>query len=455
MAAQFEDAVVDRVAVDLSSFSAICVHHGGKVVTDRGDGLKMVFESAVEAFRAGMEMQKLARTRTSAEAPGGPQIRHRMGLHFGDVMLVESPSGDDVKVTGHDVNIAARLQEECTPGQICLSNEVYQLVHGRVEVPLRYIGAIEVKNLPNRVRCWSTGWEDSHQARPHTSDRDQEIMRRAVRAARAEIEAEAARRHPSWVPAALAITGFAALMTALVWPYLAPKTPDHHVVSRVAGPTRSDSPAPRPEALRQTFDHDTGADRATMGTAPSKSETRQFPAPGTGDRRQPQDKPVDPEEVKHRLLVSIRSDLRLFDYPAAIAKVKKLEPNTVASDMETTLNSLQTGFEEFSSLLRKTNDQDVKVSPLPLQCDMVCGTEQGGKIIRMLRSGDPSVRKFSYDLWELSAESRMALADALLSAYKDDPAAKDGLVKDWASDPFGGLSESASEETDQGSAPPG
>lgn len=185
-----EEAVINRVSEDLTEFRHLCETHGGRVVTDRGDGLKMVFESPVEALKAALEMQGYARDRTMKEGRAGV-VRHRMGLHFGDVMLVDSPMGDEDKVTGIAVTVAARLEEECTPGQIYYSNEVYEFTKSVMDLPRRYVGPLEVKNLKERVRTWSTGYDDPDLPKPkHFTPQEERLVRQTMTHARREFEYE-------------------------------------------------------------------------------------------------------------------------------------------------------------------------------------------------------------------------------------------------------------------------
>lgn len=209
LSADNEEAVINRVAEDLGEFRRLCQLHGGRVVTDRGDGLKMVFESPVEGLKAAVEMQEHARAKTMREGSEGV-VRHRMGLHFGDVMLVENPDGEP-KVTGNAVNVAARLEEECHPGQIYFSNEVYEFTKGALEVTRRYVGPLEVKNLKERIRTWSTGWEDPDLPKPRNfTPQEERLVRQTVAHARREFEYEQRQRLKAWALAAISLAVIAA-----------------------------------------------------------------------------------------------------------------------------------------------------------------------------------------------------------------------------------------------------
>jgi class 3 adenylate cyclase len=57
--------------------------------------------------------------------PPEKRIEFRIGIHLGDV--VEESDGD---LMGDGVNVAARLEGICEPGQICLSEDAYRQVKG-------------------------------------------------------------------------------------------------------------------------------------------------------------------------------------------------------------------------------------------------------------------------------------------------------------------------------------
>ena len=55
---------------------------------------------------------------------------------------------------GDAVNIAARLEGIAKPGTICLSDDAYRQVKGRLEVEVSDLGAIQLKNIAEPVRAY-------------------------------------------------------------------------------------------------------------------------------------------------------------------------------------------------------------------------------------------------------------------------------------------------------------
>ena len=67
--------------------------------------------------------------------PPDRRIEFRVGVHLGEV--VEEADGD---LMGDGVNIAARLEGVCEPGAICLSEDAYRQVSGRLDMTVADLG---------------------------------------------------------------------------------------------------------------------------------------------------------------------------------------------------------------------------------------------------------------------------------------------------------------------------
>ncbi len=111
----------------------ISVHHG-RIVKRTGDGSVIEFRSVVDAVRCALEVQHAMVERNAGVAPD-KRIEFRIGIHLGDV--VEESDGD---LMGDGVNIAARLEGICQPGAICLSEDAYRQVSGRLDMAVTDLG---------------------------------------------------------------------------------------------------------------------------------------------------------------------------------------------------------------------------------------------------------------------------------------------------------------------------
>jgi adenylate cyclase len=126
--------------------------HRGRIVKGTGDGFIAEFRSVVDAVRCAIDMQNDMVRRNSDVAPE-KRIEFRVGIHLGDV--VEEADGD---LMGDGVNIAARLEGIAQPGAICLSEDAYRQVKGRLDLVANDLGPTQLKNSPSRsgsIRCKS------------------------------------------------------------------------------------------------------------------------------------------------------------------------------------------------------------------------------------------------------------------------------------------------------------
>ncbi len=127
---------------------AIDAHHG-RIVKRTGDGALVEFRSVVDAVRCAIEVQSGMVERNAGLAPER-RIDFRVGVHLGDV--VEEADGD---LMGDGVNIAARLEGVARPGAICLSEDAYRQVKGRLDLPVHDLGPTQLKNIAEPIRVYS------------------------------------------------------------------------------------------------------------------------------------------------------------------------------------------------------------------------------------------------------------------------------------------------------------
>src|SRR5271163_1779961 len=142
--------------------------HSGRVVKRTGDGIIVEFRSVVHAARCAMEVQNGVAERNAGVAPER-RIEFRIGIHLGDV--VEEADGD---LMGDGVNIAARLEGICAPGAICLSEDAYRQVKGRLDLSVSDLGPTQLKNIAEPVRVYSLQVGVAGQAKPATDTKPRE-----------------------------------------------------------------------------------------------------------------------------------------------------------------------------------------------------------------------------------------------------------------------------------------
>jgi TolB-like protein/Tfp pilus assembly protein PilF len=86
----------------------------------------------------------------NAGLPPERRIDFRIGIHLGDV--VEESDGD---LMGDGVNIAARLESIAEPGAICVSEDAYRQVKGRLDLAVSDLGPTQLKNIAEPIRVYS------------------------------------------------------------------------------------------------------------------------------------------------------------------------------------------------------------------------------------------------------------------------------------------------------------
>src|SRR5476649_1172259 len=123
--------------------------HNGRVFKRTGDGALVEFRSVVDAVRCAIEVQNAMIDR-NAGVPEDRRIVFRIGIHLGDV--VEESDGD---LMGDGVNIAARLEGIAKPGAICLSEDAFRQVRGRLDLAVTDLGPTQLKNIAEPIRAYS------------------------------------------------------------------------------------------------------------------------------------------------------------------------------------------------------------------------------------------------------------------------------------------------------------
>jgi TolB-like protein/Flp pilus assembly protein TadD len=121
--------------------------HRGRIVKTTGDGALVEFASAVDAVRCAMEIQRAMAERNAA-VPEDRRIEFRIGINVGDIII------DEGDIYGDGVNIAARVETLASPGAICLSENAYQQMKGKLTLDVSDMGEQQLKNIAQPVRVY-------------------------------------------------------------------------------------------------------------------------------------------------------------------------------------------------------------------------------------------------------------------------------------------------------------
>jgi adenylate cyclase len=175
--------------------------HGGRVVDAPGDNVLAQFGSVVDAVRCAVDIQRVLQAR-NAELPPARQMRFRIGINLGDVIV------QDDRLYGDGVNIAARLEGLAEGGGICLSGTAYDQIEGKLPLAFEFRGEHTVKNIARPVRVYRLRLEPGASAGTSPTPRG------------------GARRVPTRVAAILALAVLAVLLGVggwMGWRWLSPR----------------------------------------------------------------------------------------------------------------------------------------------------------------------------------------------------------------------------------------
>jgi adenylate cyclase len=90
----------------------------------------------------------------NAALPQDTRIEFRIGIHVGDIII------DDNDIFGDGVNVAARLEGIAEPGGVCMSNDAYRQVRGKVNIVCNDMGPRHLKNIAEPIQAWRVGQTD-------------------------------------------------------------------------------------------------------------------------------------------------------------------------------------------------------------------------------------------------------------------------------------------------------
>ena len=122
--------------------------HRGRIVKTTGDGMLIEFASAVDAIRGAVEVQR-GMADQNVSVPPDQRIEFRIGIHVGDIII------DDNDIFGDGVNVAARVENECEPGGVCVSGNAFEQVRGKTDFTFDDLGEKRLKNIERPVRLYA------------------------------------------------------------------------------------------------------------------------------------------------------------------------------------------------------------------------------------------------------------------------------------------------------------
>ena len=121
----------------------------GKIFSTAGDSIMAEFASPIDAMEAAISIQEQVSSKVK-EINDNILIEFRIGINLGDIMV------QDNNLYGDNVNIAARLESISTPGEITISEKVYQEVVDKVNIKFKYGGEKKLKNISKKIKVYTS-----------------------------------------------------------------------------------------------------------------------------------------------------------------------------------------------------------------------------------------------------------------------------------------------------------
>src|SRR5213078_1595833 len=133
------------------------VSYGGQVDKVIGDALVAIFgapvaheDDAERAVRAGLRMHERLE---QLNRDGGLDLRMRIGINTGEVLVGALRAGGDYTAMGDVVNTASRLQTIALPGQVVVGPATYAAT--RRSISYSGLGEVTARGREEPVPAWT------------------------------------------------------------------------------------------------------------------------------------------------------------------------------------------------------------------------------------------------------------------------------------------------------------
>ncbi|APB33905.1 protein kinase domain [Gloeomargarita lithophora Alchichica-D10] len=141
------DESVHLIQNDFQLIQKFCTHYGGQTLFQNADYLLISFTTAAQSVTSALAIQQEMVTRDQSQWPNH-RYHYRITIHLGSV----SYEGEIPKGTG--VEIATRLQAETKPGEICISEDIYDQVRDYLKLKISRSTLLEFTDLNARFNAY-------------------------------------------------------------------------------------------------------------------------------------------------------------------------------------------------------------------------------------------------------------------------------------------------------------
>jgi adenylate cyclase len=143
-----EERTYERLSQSLRLIRSLTADYGGQFVRTAGDGVLALFETASQALKFAIVIQRDFRNDAVWNADDEP-IVFRIGINLGEVLIGEAD------IQGHSVNVAARIQALAHPGGFCITEAVQRAVRDTLGVTMRALGRQALKNIAELIEVFA------------------------------------------------------------------------------------------------------------------------------------------------------------------------------------------------------------------------------------------------------------------------------------------------------------
>lgn len=147
MTQQNEELALELLQLHREMLRPIFRSLGGNEIKTIGDAFLVEFQSALQATRCAITIQRELR-QYNGSVVDERKINVRIGLHIGDVVF---ESND---VYGDGVNLASRIYTQAQPGEIIITRSVYDQIYNKIDLSVRRLGLQRLKSIQKPVELF-------------------------------------------------------------------------------------------------------------------------------------------------------------------------------------------------------------------------------------------------------------------------------------------------------------
>ena len=138
-----EEGTLDSLKTCRKIIDAVIHEQGGRIFHTAGDSVLAEFAGPINCVNAAVNFQNALydRNKTATDADPFIALEWRVGINSGDVIVEQD------NIYGNGVNIAARLESQCNPGQILVSRTVSEQVDTQIKALVKAAGTRTLKNI--------------------------------------------------------------------------------------------------------------------------------------------------------------------------------------------------------------------------------------------------------------------------------------------------------------------